>query len=87
MADEQTFEVLLREFRRVGVDPDTFSAMLAVRPEDALHALRDLPDDAGASAFLRRLRQNGLGPTGEAIDQDGAAPHSRSNRPRKNKSA
>lgn len=61
MAEEQTFEVLLREFRRVGVDPDTFSAMLAVRPEDALRALGALPDDAGPSAFLAKLRANGIG--------------------------
>jgi hypothetical protein len=61
MAEEQTFEVLLREFRRVGVDPDTFSAMLAVRPEDALRALGSLPDDAGPSAFLAKLRANGIG--------------------------
>ena len=61
MAEEQTFEVLLREFRRVGVDPDTFSAMLAVRPEDALRALRSLPDAAGPSAFLAQLRANGIG--------------------------
>ena len=60
MAEEQTFEVLLREFRRVGVDPDTFSAMLAVRPEDAMRALRALPDGAGPSAFLSQLRANGV---------------------------
>ena len=59
MADEQTFEILLSEFRRVGVDPDTFSAMLALRPEDALRALRTLPDGAGPSAFLAQLRKNG----------------------------
>jgi hypothetical protein len=62
LADEQTFEVLLSEFRRVGVDPDTFSAMLALRPEDALHALRSLPDGAGPSAFLAQLRRNGVTP-------------------------
>lgn len=62
LADEQTFEVLLSEFRRVGVDPDTFSAMLAIRPEDALQALRVLPDGAGPSAFLGQLRQNGITP-------------------------
>ena len=62
LADEQTFEVLLREFRRVGVDPDTFSAMLALRPEDALHALRSLPDGVGPSAFLAELRKNGITP-------------------------
>ena len=60
MADERTFEVLLSEFRRVGVDPDTFSAMLALRPEDALRALRSLPDGAGPSAFLAQLRKAGL---------------------------
>ena len=60
MADEQTFELLLSEFRRVGVDPDTFSAMLALRPEDALRALRVLEDGAGPSAFLAQLRRNGI---------------------------
>lgn len=60
LADEQTFEILLSEFRRVGVDPDTFSAMLALRPEDALLALRSLPDGAGPSAFLSTLRKNGF---------------------------
>jgi hypothetical protein len=60
VADERTFEVLLSEFRRVGVDPDTFSAMLALRPEDALRALRALPDGAGPSAFLAQLRKAGV---------------------------
>lgn len=63
LADEQMFEVLLSEFRRVGVDPDTFSAMLALRPEDALRALRALPDAAGASAFLAQLRASGIHPS------------------------
>lgn len=62
MADQQTFELLLNEFRRVGVDPDTFSAMLALRPEEALRALRALPDGAGPSAFLSQLRKHGLTP-------------------------
>lgn len=62
VAEDQTFEVLLREFRRVGVDPDPFSAMLAVRPEDALRALRGLPDGAGPSAFITQLRKNGIQP-------------------------
>jgi hypothetical protein len=66
LADEQTFEVLLNEFRRVGVDPDTFSAMLALRPEDALRALRALPDGAGPTAFLGELRKNGIAPPASA---------------------
>lgn len=68
MADEQTFEVLLNEFRRVGVDPDTFSAMLALRPEEAMRALRVLPDGAGPSAFLAQLRKNGIALTSSRTD-------------------
>ena len=41
---------------RVGVDPNTISAGLAVREEDVLRALRALPDDAGPAAFLSQLR-------------------------------
>lgn len=72
MAEEQTFEVLLREFRRVGVDPDTFSAMLAVRPEDALQALRMLPDGAGPSAFLAQLRASGIGQVADSAQRTAA---------------
>ena len=74
MAEEQTFEVLLREFRRVGVDPDTFSAMLAVRPEDAMRALRALPDGAGPSAFLAKLRANGAGHVADGPSASHAEP-------------
>lgn len=69
MADEQTFEELLSEFRRVGVDPDTFSAMLALRPEAALRALRALADDAGPTAFLAKLRQQGFTPASDSADR------------------
>ena len=81
MADEQTFDVLLNEFRRVGVDPDTFSAMLALRPEDALRALRSLPDGAGPSAFLAQLRRNGVAPA--SADSASAAPPSLADRQRR----
>jgi hypothetical protein len=81
LADEQTFDVLLNEFRRVGVDPDTFSAMLALRPEDALRALRVLPDSAGPSAFLAQLRRNGISPG--AADSAVAEPPSLTNRQRR----
>lgn len=60
MANQQTFDVLRHEFRRVGVDPDTFSAVLAQRPEDALRALQALPENAGPAAFLAQLRALGL---------------------------
>jgi hypothetical protein len=82
VADEQTFDVLLSEFRRVGVDPDTFSAMLALRPEDALRALRILPDGAGPSAFIGQLRKNGVAAAG-AAEAAAADPTSIPNRQRR----
>jgi hypothetical protein len=57
MAHEKRFKDLLAEFERAGVDPNTFSAVLAVNPEDALRALRTLPDGAGPMAFLAELRK------------------------------
>lgn len=82
MADEQTFDVLLNEFRRVGVDPDTFSAMLALRPEEALRALRALPDGAGPSAFLAQLRRNGVAISGASGAGTSAAQPAKRLRPR-----
>lgn len=57
MAHEQRFKDLLAEFERVGVDPNTFSAVLAVNREDAMRALRALADGAGPTAFLAELRR------------------------------
>lgn len=62
MSDQRQLQELVDEFTRVGVDPDTFTAMLAVRPEDALQVLRELPDDAGPAAFLGRLRELSVRP-------------------------
>lgn len=62
MADERYLEQLITEFRRAGIDPDTFSAMLAVNRADALRALRSLPDGAGPAAFLQELRRLGAQP-------------------------
>ena len=56
MSQSKQFERLLEEFARVGVDPNTISAGLAVSREDALRALAALPDGAGPAAFLRQLR-------------------------------
>ncbi len=47
---------LLREFERVGVDPNALSAGLAVSEDDVLRVLAALPDGAGPAAFLHRLR-------------------------------
>ena len=45
--------------------------MLALRPEDALRALKVLPENAGATAFIAQLRKNGLAapaPSGVGVD-------------------
>ncbi|MFI5229734.1 MAG: hypothetical protein ACHQWU_11740 [Gemmatimonadales bacterium] len=57
MSQAERFERLLQELERVGVDPNTISAGLAVRREDLLRALAALPDGAGPEAFLSQLRQ------------------------------
>jgi hypothetical protein len=57
MSQAERFAHLLREFERVGVDPNTISAGLAVREHDVLRALSGLPDNAGPSAFLSKLRE------------------------------
>jgi hypothetical protein len=57
MSQAERFARLLKEFERVGVDPNTISAGLAVRGEDMLRALSTLPDNAGPEAFLAQLRQ------------------------------
>lgn len=56
MSKTERFERLLHEFERVGVDPNTISAGLAVREQEVLRALAALPDDAGPEAFLAQLR-------------------------------
>ena len=54
MSQAKQFAQLLEEFARVGVDPNTISAGLAVSEEDARRALAMLPDGAGPAAFLRQ---------------------------------
>jgi hypothetical protein len=56
MSQEKQFARLLQEFERVGVDPNTISAGLAVSEVDALRVLSALPDGAGPAAFLKQLR-------------------------------
>lgn len=56
MSQAERFANLLAELDRVGVDPNTISAGLAVPEEDVLRALRKLPDGAGPAAFLTQLR-------------------------------
>lgn len=47
---------LVAELERVGIDPDHMVAGLTSRAEEALRALRVLPDGAGPAAFLAELR-------------------------------
>ena len=56
MSQAESFAHLLQEFERVGVDPNTISAGLAVREEDVLRVLSSLPNGAGPAAFLTQLR-------------------------------
>ena len=57
MTQEKQFEELLHEFERVGVDPNTISAGLAVPRAYMMRALAALPDGAGPAAFLTQLRR------------------------------
>ena len=56
MSHSKRLARLLKEFERVGVDPNTISAGLAVSDAEALRALAALPDRAGPTAFLSQLR-------------------------------
>ena len=60
---------LVAELERVGIDPDQMVAGLTTRAEEALRALRALPDGAGPAAFLAELRSQST-PVGSApLDQ------------------
>jgi len=59
MSQAERFEQLLHEFERVGVDPNTISAGLAVREEDVLRALAALPDGAGIMRYARMSWSSG----------------------------
>jgi hypothetical protein len=73
MSQAKRFAQLLEEFERVGVDPNTISAGLAVSEEDARRALAMLPDGAGPAAFLgqiRALAAQGAGATSRRVSHD-----------------
>ena len=71
---------LVAELERVGIDPDHMVAGLTSRAEDALRALRTLPDGAGPAAFLAELRNRSatVGWHGDGGDpsQNGGQSHS-----------
>ncbi len=62
MSTSDHLDRLLKELQRVGVDPNTLSAGLAVTEAEALRALAALPDGAGPSAFLAQLRARASSP-------------------------
>jgi hypothetical protein len=75
MSQAERFAHLLQEFERVGVDPNTISAGLAVREQDVLVVLASLPNGAGPTAFLTQLRIATTQPTPAADSpKDDASP-------------
>lgn len=56
MPNAETLRTLVDELKRVGVDADHMVAGLSARADEAIRALRALPDGAGPAAFLARLR-------------------------------
>lgn len=71
---------LVAELERVGVDPDHMVAGLTSRAEDALRALRALPDGAGPAAFLAELRSQSA-PVGSSGSSAPMSDHDRSGGP------
>ena len=57
MPHADVLRTLVEELARVGVDADNMVAGVSARAEEAIRALRSLPDGAGPAAFLARLRQ------------------------------
>ena len=73
MTDERRFEELLDEFERIGVDPNSFPAGVAVRRDDALRILRGLADGAGPAAFLAAVRVEQLNTRADVTGAQSAA--------------
>lgn len=57
MPNAEVLRTLVEELTRVGVDADNMVGGLSARADEAIRALRTLPDGAGPAAFLARLRQ------------------------------
>lgn len=63
MPHAEILRELVAELKRVGVDADHMVAGLTSRADDALRALRALPDGAGPAAFLAELRNQSAATT------------------------
>jgi hypothetical protein len=57
MPHADVLRTLVEELKRVGVDAEHMVAGLSAHADDAIRALRSLPDGAGPAAFLARFRQ------------------------------
>ena len=69
MPHADVLRTLVRELERVGVDADHMVAGLTARAEDAIRALRTLPDNAGPAAFLAKLRTESERRTHDPLDR------------------
>ena len=67
MPHAETLRTLVHELKRVGVDADHMVAGLSARADDAIRALRALPDGAGPAAFLARLRSDSAAQTADGM--------------------
>ena len=72
MPHAEIVQQLVAELERVGIDPDHMVAGLTSRAEEALRALRGLPDGAGPAAFLAELRSQST-PVGTSGAQGGSS--------------
>ena len=57
MPHADVLRTLVEELKRVGVDAEHMVGGMSAHADDAIRALRSLPDGAGPAAFLARLRQ------------------------------
>ena len=56
MPHADVLRTLVEELERVGVDADQMVAGLSTHADEAIRALRALPDRAGPAAFLAQFR-------------------------------
>jgi len=57
MPHADVLRTLVEELKRVGVDAEHMVGGMSAHADDAIRALRSLPDGAGPAAFLARFRQ------------------------------
>ena len=68
MPNSEVLRQLVAELERVGIDADNMVAGLTSRADEALRALRRLPDGAGPQAFLAQFRSESASGSGSPSD-------------------